>query len=91
MLKKAKHAGDNSSSSADSIFSQSSDKIISYLKEKDASKSIATLKENAMIDRRLKAEEARREHELMTMDMSKLSSTHKAWDKKKQQEIVKKG
>lgn len=43
-----------------------------------------------MIDRRLKAEEARREQELMTMDMSKLSSIQKVWVEKQQKEILKK-
>ncbi|KAI3883057.1 hypothetical protein MKX03_034263 [Papaver bracteatum] len=42
-LKKAKYTGENSLSSTESIFSQSSDKLISYLKEKDATKSISTL------------------------------------------------
>ncbi|KAI3884928.1 hypothetical protein MKX03_037864 [Papaver bracteatum] len=89
-LKKAKYTGENSLSSTKSIFSQSSDKLISYLKEKDATKSISTLEENAMLDRRLKSEEARREQELMTMDMSKLSSIQKAWVEKQQKEILKK-
>ncbi|MCL7044639.1 hypothetical protein MKW94_017694 [Papaver nudicaule] len=93
-LKKAKYTNDENSSfsSIDSIFSQSSDKIISYFKEKDAERAITSQQENDIIERRLKAEQERRVHDLMTMDMSKLSATQRAWvEKQQQQEMEKNG
>ncbi|KAI3879079.1 hypothetical protein MKW92_045971 [Papaver armeniacum] len=88
--KKAKHVEESSSTSIQSLLDASSEKLINYFKEKEVSNSARRREENDLFVLRMKENEMKREQELMTVDMSKLSSAGRAWVEIKQQEILKK-
>lgn len=88
-LKQAKYDG-TSSDSFESIFNESNDKFINYLKEQKAAKAQQAIKENEMLDQRRKDKVKERDEKVMMANWSKLSPVGQEWLEKKQQEILEK-